>query len=190
MLTVLPWLLPATAAELRDGDLVFQTSRSAQSDAIASATGSRWTHTGIVRLVDGEPWVLEASATVRRTPLSVWIAAGDGPIAVRRWAEPIWTEPALARLDALERAWLGRPYDARFEPGDDRLYCSELVREAGLRAAGVELAPLRPLGSYAIEDPALRARIIARWGTIPSDLAVVAPSDLADAAGMVAVPWP
>lgn len=171
--------VPRTPAHgpLRDGDLVFQRSRSAQAAAIAEATGSRFTHVGLVRLVDGEPWVLEAVQPVRRTRWAAWAARGiDQEVVVRRPVDDPWSDDALARLDALQAAWLGRPYDAAFAPGDDALYCSELVREAYLGAAGVELAPLRPLGSYRIDglEPALEAR----WGEVPHDQPVVAPSDL------------
>ena len=183
---------PPPSARLQDGDLVFQRSRSAQSAAIAQATGSPWTHMGLVRLVDGEPWVVEAVQPVRRTRFDAWAQRGqDQAVAVRRHvaADRLWTPAALARLDALTEAWLGRPYDARFAPGDEALYCSELAREAYLGAVGVELAPLRPVASYEVADPALREEMVARWGQVPEELMVVAPSDLLDAAGMRVVPW-
>lgn len=182
---------PATG--LRDGDIVFQRSTSSQAAAIAMATGSDWTHTGVVRLVDGEAWVLEAVQPVRLTPFDRWAAAGaGGRVAVRRHVEAdwLWSEAAVARLDALQAAWLGRDYDARFEPGDDRLYCSELVREAYLGAAGVELTPLRPVSSYALDDPGLRDAMVRRWGRMPMQLEVVAPSDLFTAEGLMEVPIP
>jgi hypothetical protein len=180
----------AVDPELRDGDVVYQRSTSAQSAAIALATGSEWTHTGLVRLIDGEPWVLEAVQPVRLTRYADWVRRGvDERVSVQRHVEAdgIWSAAALARLDALQQRWLGRDYDARFEPGDASLYCSELVREAFLRAAGVDLTPLRPVSSYEVSDPALRAAMASRWGGVPESLMVVAPSDLFDAAAMVVV---
>ena len=178
----------ATASGIEEGDVVFHRSRSSQSEAIALATGSRLTHTGIVRMIDGEPWVLEAVQPVKLTRLDDWRRRGvDGEMTVRRWVEPVWTPSAVARLDDLQAQWLGRPYDARFEPGNDALYCSELVREAYRIAAGVTLTPLRPVSSYDVDDPALRTAMIARWGAVPSELMVVAPVDLADAPGMAEV---
>jgi len=181
---------PQPAAALQDGDLVFQRSRSAQARAIALATGSPWTHVGLVRLREGRPWVLEAVQPVRWTPFDTWASRGrDQQVVVRRHAEArtLWTPEALARLDALAQAWVGRDYDAHFTPGDETLYCSELVREAWLGAVGIELAELRPVSSYQVDDPALRDAMVRRWGRVPEALPVVAPSDLLDAPGLVEV---
>jgi uncharacterized protein YigE (DUF2233 family) len=172
---------PPPAPGLADGDVVFQRSRSAQAAAIAAATGSAYTHVGMVRLVDGVPHVLEAVQPVRLTPFDAWAARGiDGHVAVRRhrYADQLWTPDALARLDALQARWLGRPYDSDFLPGDDALYCSELVRLAYLGATGLSLADLRPLGSYDVTNSEVHRQMQARWGEVPHDRLVVAPSDL------------
>ena len=63
---------------VRDGDLIFQTSRSSQSLAIQRATGSPYSHMGLIFIRDGQPYVFEAIATVRLTPLDRWIARGEG----------------------------------------------------------------------------------------------------------------
>ncbi len=170
--------------------MVFQRSTSGQAAAISAATGSDWTHMGLVRLMNGKPVVLEATQPVKLTPYATWVARGvDHRVAVKRLveADSVWTPAALERLDALQAQWLGLPYDAQFGWGDEALYCSELVHKALSGAADIELAPLRPLGSYAVSDPALRRQIEARWGEVPADLLVVAPSDLFDAPGLVEV---
>ena len=172
-----------TVRGVRDGDVVFHRSTSSQADAIAVATGSRYTHMGIVRIVDGAPMVLEAVQPVRLTPLAEWRSRGrTGTFAARRHpdADVVWTKPTLERLDALQAEWLGRSYDARFEWDDARLYCSELVHKA-FGAAGVELAPLRTVASYGITDRRTLAAIRQRWGRFPAELEVIAPSDLYDA---------
>src|SRR6185295_16313407 len=67
--TVLLGLLVGSASiaapVLRDGDLIFQSSRSGQSLAVQRATHSPWSHMGVVLMRGGKPFVLEASATVR-----------------------------------------------------------------------------------------------------------------------------
>ena len=68
------WAAPAVS----DGDIIFHTSRSAQSAAIQRATHSPYSHVGIVFHRDGKPFVFEAIATVRYTALADWIARGDG----------------------------------------------------------------------------------------------------------------
>ena len=75
MLLLATFLGPcALATSLRDGDIIFHTSRSAQSAAIQLATHSRYSHVGLILFRDGKPYVLEAVATVRYTPLDSWIA--------------------------------------------------------------------------------------------------------------------
>ena len=72
-------VLPVHAAEpLRDGDIIFHTSRSGQSLAIQRATHSPLSHVGLVFFRDGKPFVLEAVATVRYTPLAQWTVRGHG----------------------------------------------------------------------------------------------------------------
>jgi hypothetical protein len=65
------------AEQLRDGDIIFQTSRSELSIPIQKATHSRYSHMGIVFLRDGNPYVYEAIKTVEYTPLGRWIARGE-----------------------------------------------------------------------------------------------------------------
>ncbi len=65
-------------AVVRDGDIVFQTSLSAQSRAIQLATHSRYSHMGLILFRDGRPFVLEAVSQVRFTPLPEWAARGEG----------------------------------------------------------------------------------------------------------------
>jgi hypothetical protein len=55
----------ASAPDVRDGDIIFQTSLSSQSVAIQRATHSKYSHMGLIVVREGTPYVLEASATVR-----------------------------------------------------------------------------------------------------------------------------
>ena len=134
----------AAEVPLRDGDIIFHTSRSAQSVAIQRATRSRYSHMGLILHRDGRPFVFEAVSTVKFTPLAEWIARGEGGrYVVKRWRD------AAARLDAAggeklraqAAALAGRRYDLTFEWDDDRIYCSELVWKAYERAFGVQLLP-------------------------------------------------
>ena len=58
--------------ELKDGDLIFQTSRSSQSKAIQLATNSQYSHCGIVFKEGNSFYVFEAVQPVKRTPLAEW----------------------------------------------------------------------------------------------------------------------
>src|SRR5512139_1220066 len=108
----------ALAQPLRDGDIIFHTSRSAQSLAIQKATHSRYSHMGIVFLRGGEPYVYEAIRTVQYTPLKKWIARGEGGHYVvkrLRDADLILTPDAVARLRQTAAKFAGKPYDLTFE---------------------------------------------------------------------------
>lgn len=125
-------------ADIRPGDVVFQTSRSAQGTVIREVTGSPWTHVGLVLERGGQLAVLEAVSPVRWTPLDDWRRRGGGDVLVRR-PETALTRMELSRLQAAGEALVGRAYDARFEWGDARLYCSELVFLVFERAIGLRL---------------------------------------------------
>ena len=61
--------IDSLAEQLRDGDIIFQTSRSEQSFAIQKATRSQYSHMGIVFFRNGSSHVYEAINTVQYTPL-------------------------------------------------------------------------------------------------------------------------
>ena len=174
----------ATAAEpLRDGDVVFHTSRSAQSLAIQRATRSPYSHMGIVFHRDGKPFVFEAIATVRYTPLAQWTARGrDGRYVVKRLATGLTREQA-ARLRAAAEKFAARPYDLSFEWSDARIYCSELVWKAYRDALGVELGSRQKLRDFDLSDAAVKAKMRERYGSrIPLDEPVISPAAMFDSA--------
>lgn len=146
------------------GDLVFQTSRSSQSEAIRLATGSAFTHVGLVVLRDGEPWVLEASRRVRYTRLRAFVGHGVGRrVAIYRLVDPP-TSDLSSRLEEAARRRLGRPYDTTFEWNEERLYCSELVYLVLRDALGIEVGELEPFDALALSSPEVRRLVEARLG--------------------------
>jgi hypothetical protein len=164
----------------RDGDVVFQTSHSAQSVAIQRATGSAYSHMGLVLLRGGRPFVFEAISTVRFTPLAEWIARGNGGHFVARRlrdADTRFTPMGLARLRAEARLFEGRPYDPAFGWSDDRVYCSELVWKVYDRALGVQLGTLRKLREFNLADPVVAVKLRERYGSaIPLEEPVISPA--------------
>ena len=169
-----------TRPALQDGDIIFHTSHSAQSVAIQHATGSRYSHMGLVIHRDGKPFVLEACATVRRSPLDTWIARGvGGHFVVKRIrdATRLLTPEGLARLREEALRFEGLPYDLTFEWSDDRIYCSELVWKAYHRALGLDLGKLQRLREFKLDDPVVRAKLHERYGDrVPLDEPVISPS--------------
>ncbi|WP_223827595.1 YiiX/YebB-like N1pC/P60 family cysteine hydrolase [Hymenobacter armeniacus] len=118
------------APQLRDGDLIFHTSLSAQCRAIQLATHSPYSHCGILYQQNGQWQVFEAVQPVKLTPLADWMARGQGGHFVTkrlRDAKAVLTPAALARLKAAGQPLLGHQYDLYFGWSDDRIYCSELI---------------------------------------------------------------
>lgn len=171
---------------LRDGDIIFQETASAQSKAIQLATHSRYSHVGIVYFRNGKPFVLEAVQPVRISSLSSFIGRSvGGHYVVKRLknAEAILTKPVLAKMQRIGRSFVGKNYDWVFGWSDARIYCSELVWKIYQRAAGIELSPTKKLMEFDLSHPVVRAKMKERYGKkIPLDEPVVAPSQLFESA--------
>ncbi len=180
------WLVGHTAvaaprdleARLRTGDVVFHTSRSRQSAAIQAATDSPLSHVGLVEVTSQGVFVVEAVQPVKRTPFAQWKARGVGGRLLVMRPEGLTEAQRDAALKAA-REYLGRPYDWRFGWDDDALYCSELVRKAYARGAGVEYGRMEKLGTLRVEKlgPALKERY---GGKVPLELELVTPASLAE----------
>lgn len=168
-----------TLPAVKDGDVIFHTSRSSQSVAIQLATGSKYSHMGLIVHRKGRPFVFEAISTVQFTPLDRWIRRGTGAhFVVKRLrnADTLLTPKALDKLRSAAGRFAGRPYDLTFGWSDDRIYCSELVWKAYDRALGLQLGHLQKVRDFDLSDPAVRARMRERYGNdIPLDEPVISP---------------
>ncbi len=169
----------AGVAQLRDGDIIFQTSRSDQSLAIQKATHSRFSHMGIILYRDGKPCVYEAARTVRYTPLRKWIGRGEGGhFVVKRLknADQVLTKEGVVKLTRSAIEYQGKRYDASFEWTDDRIYCSELVWKIYDRAFGIPIGSLQKLKEFDLSDSAVKDLLRARYGdSVPRDETVISP---------------
>lgn len=181
----------ARAGELRDGDIIFHTSRSAQSLAIQQATHSQYSHMGIVFLRGGETYVFEAISTVQYTPLKKWAARGaGGHYVVKRLrdADSILSAAAVARLRQAAAKFAGKPYDLTFEWSDQRIYCSELVWKIYERALGLRVGRLQKLREFDLSDPRVKAKMKERYGSkIPLAENVISPGEMFAFDGLVVV---
>lgn len=170
------------APQLRDGDIIFQISRSDQSVAIQRATGSKYSHVGIIFLQGGVPYVYESAGPVRYTPLEQWISQGEnGHYVVKRLreADRVLTAEAVARLREAANRFSGKPYDWTFEWSDDRIYCSELVWKIYDRGLGIHLGQLRKLRDFDLSHPAVQAKLQERYGDrVPLDETVISPGEM------------
>jgi hypothetical protein len=182
LLLLLPLLVgaaPNDVSRLRDGDIVFHTSRSSQSQAIQLATHSRYSHMGIIFSEHGRYLVIEAVEPVKWTPLSRWVQRGErGRFVVKRLrdANRILTPEAIRRLRDASAKHIGKSYDLVFEWSDARIYCSELVYKAYAEALGVRLGRLQRLREFDLSHPVVKRKIRERYGNaIPLDEPVISP---------------
>jgi hypothetical protein len=152
-------------APLRAGDLVFQTSGSSQSAAILAATGSPYTHVGLVVQTPRGLRVLEAFGPVGLSRWERFVERGAGKRVLIMRPEAL-DEATRARLFDIGKKYLGRPYDPLFLEGDDAIYCSELVWLV-LEEAGLELSGWRTVGELNLDDRAVRALLKRRWRAHP-----------------------
>lgn len=182
--------LPA-AEGWRDGDVIFQTSRSAQSVAIQRATRSPYSHVGIIFMRHGNPFVFEAIATVRYTPLASWIARGDGGRYILKRTRVELNSAQVAILRSSAKSFEGKPYDLYFEWSNERIYCSELVWKLYRQALGLELGRLQKLREFDLDDPLVKAKMRERYGAhVPLDEPVISPAALFAAPQLKAVANP
>ena len=180
--------VPASAVSsgvsaFKTGDIIFQTSRSSQSQAVQLATHSKFSHVGIIVIRGGKPFVFEAVSTVRYTPLGEWARRGleDGRFVVERLKRHVALDHAIqdGSFDRACRAFEGKPYDSFFGWGDDRIYCSELVWKVYHEAIGLDLAHLKRLKDFDLSDDRVQALMKKRYGRhVPLDEPVVSPGQL------------
>lgn len=170
----------AFASDLQDGDIIFQTSRSPQSLVIQKATGSKYSHMGIVIHRSGFPQVFEASGKVGYVPLEVWIRSGvGGAYVVKRLrnAESALNGETLSKMRRKAEELRGKPYDPYFEWSDSRIYCSELVWKIYYRTLGIEVGRLRKLKEMNLSAPVVRKALLKRYGKrVPLNEKVITPA--------------
>lgn len=163
--------------DLHNGDLIFQTSQSAQSQAIQLATKSKYSHCGIIYKEDGKWFVFEAIQPVQKTPLDNWIARGkDSHYVVKRLknADEVLTDANFSKMKATAQKMGGKNYDLYFEWSDDRIYCSELIWKIYKEGTGIEIGKLQELKDFDLSNPAVKAKLKERYGnTIPEHEKVI-----------------
>lgn len=187
----LPGCLAESDYRPRNGDIIFQTSRSSQSFAIQLATDSPYSHIGIVYILDDAPFVFEAVQPVKLTPLDEWVAQGDrGHFVVKRLrnADSVLSADKLEKMRSIGKTFVGRDYDLYFEWSDDRIYCSELVWKVFSRGAGIRLGELEKFSDFDFSHPAVQAKLKERFGNrLPMDEVVVSPAAIFSTPDLVTV---
>jgi hypothetical protein len=136
---------------LREGDIVFRRADAKLlfgyfpfSRFVANASGSPYSHTGIVALEKDGPVVYDTTkAGVRRQPFAVWILDNTGPLGVKR-LKPEFQSRIPDVIQYCRRVYEEQvPFDYNLDLDDRELYCVEMTEKA-FRAAGLTLSqPIR-----------------------------------------------
>jgi hypothetical protein len=157
--------LPASAAMthwsnwgrnvLREGDIVFRLGDARAlggafplSRFIASATGSPFSHTGIVAVEEGAPVVYDCSSDgIQRQPFEVWMLDCIGAMGVKR-LKPEYRSLIPGVINYCRSKFEQQvPFDFEFRPDDAALYCVELTEKA-FRSQGLVLSQPVPIGDW------------------------------------------
>jgi hypothetical protein len=173
------WLIEPLSAQdtpisdVREGDVIFQTTQSSQSPLIQIGTRSRITHCGIIVMRDGEPYVLETLRTLVLTPLDEFIARGqDGKYWLKR------SDKENIQIEYSH--YLGKTYDAAFSFDNDIYYCSELVYDIYKKQLGIELCKPKRIDDYLIlcTDRLPQIESVMKRRGITKEQYAVAPVDI------------
>lgn len=177
--------------QIKNGDLIFQTSLSGQSKAIQIATKSKYSHCGIIYIENGRFYVFEAIQPVKKTPLDKWIARGEkGHYVIKRLreADKILTPETLQKMKKEGGGFMGKNYDLTFEWSDDKIYCSELIWKVYKRATGIEIGELEMLRNFDLTHESVRKKMKERYGdNIPMDELVISPAAIFESELLITV---
>jgi hypothetical protein len=140
---------------LRHGDIIFRLGDARVirgmapiSRFIARATGSPFSHTGIVAIEDGSPVVYDCSSPgIQRQPFEVWMLDSLGALGVKR-LKPEHRERIPGVIEFCRSAFERQvPFDPGFRMADDSLYCLELTEKA-FRSQGLPLSEPVRIGDW------------------------------------------
>jgi|GEM_PF-3267554 len=145
----------------RDGDLIVQQAPDVPVLPVFGDAENPPVHMGIVALAPDGPVVIEARDTVVDTPLKAFLAAGYSKDYVVYRVSAL-DKARATTVVAAARAFLGKPGDFFLDESHERLYSSELVRLAYLRA-GVSIGRTDRLRALARGNRNVEVQFGAKW---------------------------
>jgi uncharacterized protein YycO len=164
----------------QSGDIIFQISKSSQSQAIQRATKSKYSHMGIIYEADDQYYVYEAVQPVKLTALDRWIKRGENShYVIKRLkdSEKLLTKDDVKKLKDAGDKYKGKDYDVYFEWSDNKIYCSELVWKIYKEAHDIEIGELQELRDFNLTDDIVINKMKERYGNkIPLDEKVISPA--------------
>ena len=174
---------------LRTGDLIFvgipldyavEAPADSMDTAIAASTGVagglNLIHVALAEVKADSVWIIDATLRhgVDRHPLDTFLTDftlkdGSLPVFIVKRAEGVDPEAAVGKA----KTFCGQPYDLYFLPDNGAMYCSELVRESFLDAAGRPVFDNEPMNFRAADGsmPPYWEWLFGRLGTpVPQGL--------------------
>lgn len=168
--------------QLQNGDIIFQASQSAQSQAVRLATHSSYTHCGVVFNQNKKILIYEAVQPVKTTSFEDWIKHGkDNKYVVKRLknASTVLDQGTLAKMKACADKYKEKDYDIYFGWSDERIYCSELVWKIYKQGADIEVGKLQKLKDFDLTSAAVKEKLKERYGNkIPLEETVISPQSI------------
>lgn len=178
-------------SSFKNGDIIFQTSKSSQSKAIQLATNSTYSHMGLIYENEGQLYVYEAIQPVKLTKLNDWINRGENShYVVKRLKdrEKFLTKDNLKKMKDFGERFKGKNYDIYFEWSDDRIYCSELVWKIYKGALNIEIGTLQELRDFNLNSDMVREKMKERYGDkIPWGEKVISPAAMFESDKLVTI---
>ncbi|CAN5399661.1 YiiX family permuted papain-like enzyme [soil metagenome] len=182
---------PATNSTLQSGDIIFQSSQSAQCSAVRLATHSQYSHCGIIFVNTKGVYVCEAVQPVKITPFKEWIKHGkDSKYIVRRLkdAATVLTPEVLEKMKKASDQYIGKNYDIYFGWSDEKIYCSELVWKVYKQGAEIEVGKLQKLKDFDLSSKEVKEVMQERYGShIPLEEEVISPQSIFESDMLITV---
>jgi Permuted papain-like amidase enzyme, YaeF/YiiX, C92 family len=157
-------------------------------DMIEGATGSPYSHCGMVIAEQGQWKVIEAIGPVQIIPLAQWQTRGRGK---KLWAYRLKDDQKknIPQVIAAMKLDLGKPYDPRYRLDSEAIYCSELIYRGWKKATNETLGKTVTLQELHWQPYQKIIVAIERTTVIPLDREIITPRDLALASQLEPV-WP
>lgn len=173
---------PSPSQKFKDGDIIFQVNQSGQGMAIQVATGSKFTHVGIIFIENGKPVVYHAVQPVKKSTLADFIAMGtDSYYEVKRlknWSTNLDVNK-ISKMKKVAISMLGKNYDIYFNWSNNEIYCSEFVWKIYKEGANLEVGKLRALQEFNLENKIVKDIMVKRYGNkIPLQEKMISPGDM------------
>ncbi|OCG10208.1 hypothetical protein A9G13_00225 [Gilliamella sp. wkB178] len=164
----------------QNGDIIFQSSQSRQSQAVEQVTNSPYSHMGIIFIKNGQPYVFEAINKVVYTPLNNWIARGKQQnYVIKRLKDHNLSNNEIDKLKQVASTFEGKPYDIWFGWDDHYIYCSELVWKIYDKALKLRIGRLQTIKEFNLSSPLVKKILKERYGNkIPYQETVISPASM------------